>query len=365
MKILFIAPLPPPLGGHSLAAQVLYDDLKLTHEVAVVNFNKNSFKEGIDSIKRILEVIQILIEVWKKKKNADVVYLTISESFAGNIKDLFIYLICSAILSKIYIHLHGGSIRKLLWDRKPMLFNINKMFIKKFAGVIIEGESHNYIFSDIVNQNKIHIVPNFAQNYLFVTEEEIRIKFSNINPLRILFVSNMIEQKGYNDLVDAFFILSDEAKEKVRIHFAGRFEGDVQQRNFLTKISGIKQMQYHGIVEGFEKKELFSQAHVFCFPSYFLEGQGIVILEAYAAGCAVMTTGLAGISDIFSNEVNGYKIKPKSADSIKQVIEQLISSPDQLLSIGLANRKIAYDKYTTTIYNNSLKSILETPIYMK
>ena len=91
MRILFIAPLPPPLGGHSLVAKVLYDALVNKHEVEAVNFNKNSFVEGISSFKRIFEIFSILIKVRKGQKNADVIYLTISESFAGNLKDIFIY----------------------------------------------------------------------------------------------------------------------------------------------------------------------------------------------------------------------------------------------------------------------------------
>ena len=85
MKILFIAPLPPPIGGHSLASKVLLDGLVKDHEVEVVDFNKDSFKEGVDSLKRIFQVVKILHDVWRRKKGTDAMYLTISESLAGNI----------------------------------------------------------------------------------------------------------------------------------------------------------------------------------------------------------------------------------------------------------------------------------------
>ena len=94
MKILFTAPLPPPVTGHSLAAKVFLDYLTPVHELKVVNLSKQSFKGGADSYKRFLEIGILLKQVFQKKMNADLIYLTISESLAGNIKDLFIYLIC-------------------------------------------------------------------------------------------------------------------------------------------------------------------------------------------------------------------------------------------------------------------------------
>ena len=152
MKILFTAPLPPPVTGHSLAAKVFLDYLTPVHELKVVNLSKQSFKGGADSYKRFLEIGILLKQVFQKKMNADLIYLTISESLAGNIKDLFIYLICFRKLSKTYIHLHGGSIRKLLFEKYLVLKWINGFFLKRIGGVIVLGKSHIPIFEGLVSQ---------------------------------------------------------------------------------------------------------------------------------------------------------------------------------------------------------------------
>jgi len=93
MKILFIAPLPPPITGHSLAAQVFLDNLSNTSELDVVNLSKQSFKGGANNYKRFFEIGFLLKQIFEKNKSKDLIYLTISESIAGNIKDLFIYFI--------------------------------------------------------------------------------------------------------------------------------------------------------------------------------------------------------------------------------------------------------------------------------
>ena len=51
MKILFIAPLPPPITGHSLVSKVLLDYIVQKDEVFIVNLSKDSLKEGVGGIK--------------------------------------------------------------------------------------------------------------------------------------------------------------------------------------------------------------------------------------------------------------------------------------------------------------------------
>ena len=359
MQILFIAPLPPPLGGHSLVAKVLYDHLNNKHQVTVVDFNKESFVEGFSSMKRIFEVIDVLNKVRKSQKNADVIYLTISESFLGNIKDILIYLLCFPKLSSFYIHLHGGSVKKLLWDKYPLLFKINKWLIKKMAGVIISGNSHFEVFGDYVNHKRIHKVPNFALDYLFVNEEYIQKKFSHIEKIKILYISNMIEKKGYFELANAYIKLSAQHQKEVEIDFAGRFELDTQKNIFLDFIDIYPNMRYHGVVDNEKKKELFDGAHVFALPTSYFEGQPVSILEAYASGCFVITTGQSGILDIFTNKINGFQFADPSADSIQLVLEELLNSKSLLKSVAIQNLAIANQKYRKHIYNGLIETILE------
>src|SRR6185437_558453 len=233
MKILFIAPLPPPITGHSLASKVFLDELAISHEIEVIDFSKDSFKTGVDTFKRLTEIGVLLRNVWKKKKNPDIIYLTISQSFAGNIKDLFIYLLCFKKLHKMYIHLHGGSIRKLLFDKYKFLFKINQFFVSRLRGAIVLGNSHINIFEGMLYYQNIHIIPNFAQDYLFLNQKKITNKFSNREPLKLLYLSNLIAGKGYDELLDAYISLSDDLKKLMIIDFAGSFESDAQKILFM------------------------------------------------------------------------------------------------------------------------------------
>lgn len=357
MKILFIAPLPPPVTGHSLAAEELFNELSLKNDIKLVNLSKDSFKGGADTFKRFFEISSIIRKVFKFRR-ADTLYLTISESFAGNIKDLIIYLICFKQLPKMFIHLHGGSIKKLLFDKYRIIYGINKFFISRMAGAIVLGPSHLEIFKGMLPVEKIHIVPNFAHENLFLEQENIISKFENLAPVKFLFLSNLISGKGYLELLDAYISLEKNIKKRISLNFAGAFESENQKESFLMKIENLKMVNYHGIVGGDEKMKLFSESHVFCLPTYLFEGQPISILEAYAAGCVVLSTTSGGIVDIFQDGINGYEVPPASVSGIKKVIEQIVNDSSKLQIIGINNRKSAEELYRTSIYNNSLKQIM-------
>ena len=360
MRVLFLAPLPPPITGHSLASRIFLDGLSKAHETAVVNLSVGSTHDGTVTGRRIVEVAKLLRDVWRQKRAADVIYLTISESVAGNIKDLAIYLLCWPRLSTTFIHLHGGSIKKLLFDRYRMFERINAMFIRRMGGVIVSGRAHEHIFAKVIDPQRIHIVPNFAQDGLFVNEQQVVEKFADVEPLRVLYMSGMTEAKGYQYLADAYASLSSELRRKVRFDFAGKFDSEAEKRRFLARIADYPGMQYHGLVDEGQKQFLFSKAHVFCLPTSMLEGQPISILEAYASGCVVLTTGQDGIRDVFTHGVNGLEFEARSTPSLGAALQALVADGGALLPIALRNRNTADARYRTSSYNTALTRILES-----
>jgi glycosyltransferase involved in cell wall biosynthesis len=356
MKILFIAPVPPPVSGQSLAAKVLLDNLSEKHQVEVINLNKESLKSGMNSLQRINEIVGILKKVIVKRRNKDLIYFTISESFAGNMKDLLIYLVCFRSRKKIVIHMLGGAGMKSIIDKKGWQFKLNRFFISRLLGVIVEGQKQFDTFKKMIAPERIHITPNFAEDFLFLSENEIEDKFKSIVPVKILFLSNLIFGKGYKELVEGYLHLTKENQRKVLITFVGGFESDNRKVEFLKTIQGQKGLIYYGpVVNGNEKKTLYTNSHIFCLPTYYpFEGQPLSILEAYATGCAVITTNHSGIPDIFSNGVNGFEVQKKSSESLKLIIEQIVENPMQLLPIAILNRRTAFSKYRTSLFAASI-----------
>lgn len=360
MKILFIAPIPPPINGQSKASKVLLDKLIYDgKDVTIVNLSKSSLKNGFNSLKRVYDIFCVLVEIWKKRKNSDIIYLSLAESFFGNLRDLFIYGICYKSRHKLFIHMLGGAGMKKILEGKGFQKKINSFFINEIAGVIVEGSVNFEVFSKVICKKKIHIIPNFAEDFLFVNDEEIQAKFSDKQSIQILYLSNLIPGKGYNELADAYIELEDAFKRQVNIVFVGGFESKESEDEFLAKIKTHNGLNYIGkFIDGEKKRELYCQSQVFCLPTYYpFEGQPISILEAYATGCVVITSNHSGIPFIFSDKENGFMVKKKSVISIKKAIKNVLGCKKQLEDIAFNNRNKALDKYRTAIYQEAITSI--------
>jgi glycosyltransferase involved in cell wall biosynthesis len=360
MRVLFVGPLPEPITGQSLACQVFLEELARHHEVDVINLSKGELKQGISSLARVFEVLGVLWNTWRRRRAADLIYLTISESFAGNLKDVGLYLLCWPQLSRMYVHLHGGAgLRRILLGPRGVVRRLNEFFLRRLGGAIVLGGRHVDIFAPTLPASKIHVVGNFADDYLFSDEASIARKFRVRSPLRLLFLSNLIPGKGHAELINAFQQLDAAERDLFRLDFAGAFESAEQEEAFLQQIAGTPQVRYHGIVRGENKKRLLWDAHVFCLPTYYAyEGQPISILEAYAAGCVVVTTDHSGIFDIFTPGINGYAVDKRSVEDLRLVLRTILGRGEALADIALTNFHMAGVHHRAATYCANMLTVV-------
>lgn len=296
-------------------------------------------------------------------RRADILYLTISESIAGNLKDLLIYIVIGQLTKRTVIHLHGGSFGKLVIERHPFLLKLNRFFVSKMAAVIVSGPSHTAIFSDLIAADRIHTIPNFAQNFMFVKLEEVERKFSESElKVRVLYISGMTAGKGYLQLLKAYEDLSDSVKSRIKLDFVGKFDSEIEREQFAKRILRQTNVAYHGVVSNKTKASLFAEAHVFCLPTSFLEGQPISIIEAYASGCVVLSTPRPGILDIFDPLKNGYLISSEDSNLIKEVLEKNCLDLPKLRVIALQNRELAEKTFQERVFCENVECILANVI---
>ena len=361
MRLLFIGALPEPMTGQALAGRVLLEGLPGDIHADVIDLSKRQFRQGFDSFGRSAEVARILWRVWRRRRHADVIYLTVSESIAGNLKDLAIYLLCIRQLRRMAIHLHGGAGMKRLMASAGPLRRLNATFLSRLGGVVILGPSHRAIYRGVVPEARLHVVPNFAEDSLFTTVERIDAKFRNPAPFRVLFLSNLLPGKGHLELLEAFAGLGAALQSQVELHFAGGFESDAQKDAFLSRIAVFRQIRYHGTVSGAAKVELFANAHLFCLPTYYpYEGQPISILEAYASGCAVVTTDHSGIPDVFADGVNGYRVERQSVSTLRAALERALADPEALRRMAVTNFQTAVTTFRADTYRQGVVRVLRS-----
>jgi glycosyltransferase involved in cell wall biosynthesis len=328
--------------------------------VECIDFSKHAFTDGFSSVSRLVQVLKILRQIRTKQKRADAIYLTLSQSVAGNVKDLVTYALCFRKLPRTVLHLHGGGIGRIVFDKHPILRWANNPFLKRIGAVVVLSPSLRQIFAAMVSPERIHVIPNFAHDELFLDTAQIQSKFATTEPLRLLFLSNLIKGKGFEELANAYDLLSLRSQKMVQIDFAGQFGSEQDKQSFLRNIRSKPTVRYHGLVDGDNKKQLLAQAHILCLPTYYryYEGQPISILEGYASGCVVITTDHGGIPDVFEPGRTGFYVEKQSARSIADVIEALLRNPKELECMGLYNNSLARTSYTESRCLSSLVDVI-------
>ncbi len=350
--IMIIGPFPIPIHGMSLSNELIYNELKKRNKKIIkkdTNIEKNikdKTLQGKFSIKYLTLSLINSFSIIKDiiTKNPDIIYITPGQSPLGLSRYLPIILISKLLKKNIYLHIHGS---KLIINYKntnllfKLLINISLMLSKK---IIFLGENIANEHMALINKNKISICNNGIPipNYHVIEKDN-----SNIN---ILYLSNLMKEKGILDLLSAIELIKNK---NISFDLAGEMENNL--KDILTiKIPKLN-CKYHGIVKGKDKDNLLRKADILILPSYD-EGQPLCILEAYSYGCAVITTDVGGIRDIFKNNINGIFCQVNDPSSIVVAIDKTINN---LNHFKIKNRKLAEEKYSTQKYVDNLLKIIE------
>ena len=87
------------------------------------------------------------------------------------------------------------------------------------------------------------------------------------------------------------------------------------------------------------------------------EGTPVSLIEACAAGRAVVGTQVGGIPDIIASGVNGLLVPPGDAAALAGAIVELVSDPDRRRVMGTAGQRMVLDRYSADRMVEELKNL--------
>ena len=354
-KILIIGSFPPPISGVSLANKVISEGLKKSQmwNVDIINSeysSKITAVHGNISIQKFyfLKTYLYLYKVFFSK----IIYITIGQSFFGVVKYAPFIILSKISRKKIVFHLHGGHLLNeynLLRGLKRKVFYF---FVSKMDYGIVLSKSLRVNFSEFINPSKIFELPNFYESDFKMTEQEI-LNSKDYSEIRIIFLSNLIEEKGINILLEAIKKLHEKG-----ITIKIKVAGNIVSNNDLSYYFGKYGIEYVGVVNGKTKKDFLLWGNVFCLPTFYkMEGQPISIIEAMATGNLIVTTKHAGIQDICSTK-NAHFCNKNDLIDLISTIEYLSNNPIEIKTKGLFNYNYAKDLFSEEKFIDIANEIL-------
>lgn len=185
-----------------------------------------------------------------------------------------------------------------------------------------------------------HLIPNGVSVAAFETPRR-----SSEDRATILFLGRLDPRKGVEVLLDAIPQVRTLAKvagqQSPRFIIAG--EGP-QREDYMHRLRSEPGVIFTGALTEAQKLAYLTKADIFCAPSLGGESQGIVLLEALAAGATVVASSISGYQTVIDSERTGVLTPPGDVTALAEALHRVAA--DRALRARLAHAgRIAVQRY--------------------
>ena len=142
----------------------------------------------------------------------------------------------------------------------------------------------------------------------------------------VLFVGRLEPRKGLLDLLKAFRILRKTGCEcRLLVVGSGPQEREARRYVLTRRLGGV---EFLGRVSDDEKAQLFKTADVYVSPATGRESFGIVLLEAMAAGTAIVCSDIHGYKGVVRRGREGLLVPPRTPKALAAAVGQLLADDE-------------------------------------
>lgn len=343
MKILCINYEYPPIGGGGASAckGLVEAFVKEGHEVDLVTSGMKGVPEyevingvhvyRVNCIRRhrhyatTPELISQVLPSYKKavelirKKNYD-----INHTHFIVPSGLVSYLIKRKTGIPYIITAHGSDVAGYNPDRFSLMHTLIgplwRMIVRNSSGITAPSNFLKKLIQEAADIS-VEVIPNG-----FDIKPVSDVQREN----RILLVTRMFERKGVQYLLEA---LQDIPKDwDVLIVGDGPYLPTLKD---LANKLGVS-VKFLGQVPNDQVFEIYLKSKIYVFPS-MVENFPVVLLEAMAAGCAVITTTAPGCAEVVGDAA--IKVEVGSVESLRRELRHLIDDPLEINRLGLLGRE--------------------------
>ena len=174
----------------------------------------------------------------------------------------------------------------------------------------------------------------------------------------VVLPARMLRDKGVAEYVDAIRRIKKHVPDW-RFVLAGAAD---YHNPSSVPVEQIEQWQHEGLVDWLGHVEnmvtYYTDASIVCLPSY-REGMPKALLEAAAAGCAVITTDAVGCREAILPGVTGELVPVRDVERLSEAILGLINDKKRREAYGVAGMQLAKSRYGIDAVISSTLDIYE------
>ena len=162
--------------------------------------------------------------------------------------------------------------------------------------------------------------------------------------LRLGFIGTLKDHKGVHVLVQALRELSGKP---IELKIYGK---TTETNRYVRKLKAMAaedpRIEFCGTFPNSRIGEVFSQLDALVVPSLWHENSPLVIYSAQAAGCPVIASDMAGMSEVIMHGDNGLLFRAGNVHELAACINSLLEKPDLLQQLSTnARRPLSIEEY--------------------
>ncbi|QVK23669.1 glycosyltransferase family 4 protein [Shewanella dokdonensis] len=292
-----------------------------------------------------------------------VLYITNSRSLLGFYREIPYFLIAKIFNVPLVTHLHGADFNIFFeslgyLNRKLVRFCYN---IPKVNIVLNERMRKEYSCLGI--NVSTTVIPNFVDLSFVdsVNKNDLNKKF-DINNIKVIFLSNLLEDKGIFELLYGYLQCSDDVKSRISINIVGKpmFKNKSSLKNFFDLLDATNgKVIYKGPKYNQDKWSELLSSDILILPTYYAtEAFPLVFLEAAASGCFILTTKHNYLESVLSDFYCNF-FEPKSSSEVSRVFTEMTRNLNTL-TLGKENNFLISKRYSKSFYESNLLDVFQS-----
>jgi phosphatidyl-myo-inositol alpha-mannosyltransferase len=340
----YIYPLP---GGVNQHVRYLYENLRLRgHDVRIISSSHGLQRASEGDVIRIGRGFSM-------PANGSVGTITISPRFLSQVREVlereqfdllhfhepfvpFLSLVVLGLSNSVNVatfHAFGGFSPAYQLGSRLMRPSVGRIH----GRIAVSAVARHFVERFFPGDYKV--IPNGVDIGRF--DRAVPISRWRDGTKNILFVGRFEARKGLLDLLKAYRILRRSGCECRLLVVGGGPQAKEARRYLMTRNMGG--VEFLGRVSDEERDALFKTADVYCSPATGRESFGIVLLEAMAAGTAIVCSDIHGYKGVVRRGREALLVPPGEPKALAGALAQLLGDDERREAMGRSGRARAED----------------------
>ncbi len=163
----------------------------------------------------------------------------------------------------------------------------------------------------------------------------------------VMYVGRLSREKKLETMIKAARILK---KDDIRFVIVGSGPAESHYRHMVERMNLEDRITFMGFVQNNKLPAYYAACDALCLPSTF-ETQGVVSLEAMAAGKPVIGADYLALKELIKDGKNGEKFKPNDSMDCARKIRKVIYNIDSYKEMTATARSYSIERATDDLLN--------------